>query len=98
VSKQFTAAGLLQALHERYVAKGILDTAQLAQLVRQDLNKSLSVYLPKTHPVWLGNMPVWADKISLGQLLHHSSGVPEFLKDDGDIIKEPFKYVKTQVP
>lgn len=63
LTKQFTAAAILGL-----VDKGLLE-----------LDKSVSTYLPSTNPIWLNNMPDWADQITIHHLLSHSSGLPEYV-------------------
>lgn len=62
ITKQFTAATIL-----KYVEKGLLD-----------LFKPLSTYLPSDHYVWEEDMPDWANKVNLHQMLCHISGLPDY--------------------
>lgn len=87
-SKQFTAVALLKALYDKNAKTGLLkrDHINLQKYIEIDLNSTISNYLPKEHPIWAGNMPFWAQEITLHQLLTHSSGIanvtslPKFAK------------------
>lgn len=76
-SKQFTAVALLKALHDKNIQAGLSerDPINLQKHIEIDLNSAISNYLPKEHPIWAGNMPFWAQEITLHQLLTHSSGI-----------------------
>ena len=69
VSKQFTAVALLLALNDKFKNN-----------VMSELNKPLSHYLPPSDPFWNGDMPKWANTITLHQLLSHTSGIPDYYK------------------
>ena len=46
-----------------------------------DVTDVLSKHLPKDSQYWGGNMPEWANKITIHNLLTHSSGLPEYIFD-----------------
>lgn len=76
-SKQFTAVALLKAIHDKNIKAGVSerDLVNLQKNIKTDLNRTISYYLPKKHPIWAGAMPFWAKEITLHQLLTHSSGI-----------------------
>lgn len=77
VTKQFSAAALLNALY--MTAKNTCETdAELENNVKTALQNAVSDYLPETHEVWATSMPKWADTVNLHQLLAHSSGIPNY--------------------
>ncbi len=75
MTKQFTAAALLHVLWHRGPSVEALKAA---------LEQPLINYLLAGDPLWDGAMPVWANQVTLHQLLTHTSGivsyteVPEF--------------------
>ncbi len=77
VTKQFSAAALLNALYMAVKNSNTSDD-ELEINVKTALQKSVSIYLPKTHEIWANSMPEWADTVSLHQLLVHSSGIPNY--------------------
>lgn len=76
VSKQFFAVGLLKALYD-FKAKGSNDDEKTEDIKRL-LLLPLSYFLPEDHPIWDSNMPLWANEITLHQLLSHTSGLPNY--------------------
>lgn len=67
VTKQFTAVAVLKALWDKN--KSTLEA---------DLNKTIDYYLTAKNKIWNGVMPQWAKKITIHQLLVHSSGIPNY--------------------
>lgn len=67
ITKQMTAAALLRALEEQ----------------GRDLDASMQLsilhFLPKEDPLWQGEVPAWAEKVTLHQLLTHSSGLVDLV-------------------
>lgn len=43
--------------------------------LREALHKTLSEYLTETDPIWAGDMPSWANHVTLHHLLTHTSGI-----------------------
>lgn len=85
LSKQFTAAALLKALCS-------------CTDVHSTLQNPVSKYLPKQHPIWQGNMPRWANEVTLHQLLSHRSGIPNYT--DNPTFQGPFysqKHTSAQI-
>ncbi len=76
VSKQFFAAALLKALYEN-IAVGKSEAEKTAD-VKRLVHLPVSHFLPENAALWEGVMPDWANKISLYQLLTHTSGLPNF--------------------
>ena len=66
VTKQFTAAAILHVLYARL---GTIDA------LREALHKPLSKYLTEADPIWAGDMPAWANHVTLHHLLTHTSGI-----------------------
>lgn len=79
VSKQFTAVALLKALYQDTV--GIDEEARING-VKERLQLPISVYLPKDSAIWSGNMPLWAEHVTLHQLLSHTSGVANYTETE----------------
>ena len=71
VSKQFTAAALLQQLYRQ---GGM-------QNVKTALKQPISTYLLPSHSIWGEHYPNWADHVTLHHLLTHSSGLKDFTSD-----------------
>jgi len=74
-SKQFTAVAILKAIYNKNMQDRSLDNdiANLQLRIEMDLNRNISYYLPESHPIWAGNMPLWAEEVTVHQLLVHSS-------------------------
>lgn len=75
--KQMMAVALLKALFDK--TKGIAEKERIEE-VKQQLNLPVSNFLISSHKIWSGQMPKWAHKVTLHQLLTHQSGVPDFTK------------------
>lgn len=73
VTKQFTAAALLRLLYD---ANPSLDVLQ------KTLQDPLSQYLPPEDYIWDGAMPEWAKRVTLHQLLTHTSGIVNYTNLD----------------
>lgn len=89
LSKQFFAVALLKALYD--TSSGITEDEKIADVKRQ-LYVPISHFLPAEAPVWSGEMPAWANVVTLHQLLNHTSGIPNHTDTDGfgfNNIKEP---------
>jgi CubicO group peptidase (beta-lactamase class C family) len=69
VTKQFTAAALLKVLWDANASQ---------KIVSASLNRPLSYYIKSDDPLWDGNMPSWADTITLHHLLTHTSGIKNY--------------------
>ena len=67
VTKQFTAAAVLHVLY-----------ARLGTALREALHKPLSQYLTEADPIWAGDMPAWANHVTLHHLLTHTSGIASY--------------------
>ena len=80
VSKQFFAVTLLKALYEK-VAVGGSEVEKSAN-VKKLLHLPISYFLKENEALWEGNMPDWANRISLHHLLSHTSGLPNFTDCD----------------
>ena len=84
-TKQMTAAGILK----------------LQENGRLNIKDSISKYLPKDSKYWNGNMPDWANKITLYHLLTQSSGLAEYQRslfldlndEEEDIKKRIIKFI-----
>lgn len=77
VTKQFTAAALLQALYTQAKQNDFADNI-LQTTIKSALQNKISHYLPKEHEIWAGVMPEWVSTVTLHQLLVHSSGIPNY--------------------
>lgn len=75
-TKTFTAAALLKSLYDKF--KDEADDSNLLDKVSIALQKTLDQYLPESHNIWNGQMPDWAKKVTLHQLLNHTSGIKNF--------------------
>lgn len=76
VTKQFTAAALLKSLYDRQsTLSGQNDTKTLKKLVENDLQRPVSFFLPEENQIWNGNMPKWANGVTIHHLLTHTSGI-----------------------
>ena len=73
VSKQFFAVALLKALYESSSHK--TEDLKIAD-VKKQLHFPISRFLPHNASIWDGNMPAWAQEVSLHHLLTHTSGIP----------------------
>src|SRR5580692_7854261 len=74
VTKQFTAAAILQALYDRQITLDADNDAKtLKTLIEKDLQKPVSHFLPERHEVWGDNMPNWANTVTIHHLLTHTS-------------------------
>lgn len=73
ISKQFTAVGILLLVEDGEIL----------------LSQPISAVINKKHPIWQGQMPEWANEITIHQLLTHTSGLnyysDETLKGAGKI-------------
>ncbi|NNM59959.1 MAG: beta-lactamase family protein [Legionellales bacterium] len=80
VTKQFTAAAILKALLDISLQNGIdkNDLANLKNNIQAKLAHAVAHYLPQEHPLWDGLMPSWAKRVTLHQLLIHSSGISNY--------------------
>jgi CubicO group peptidase (beta-lactamase class C family) len=67
VTKQFAAVAILKALLNKQKKD-----------IKLELNKSIQYFLPEEHEIWDGTMPDWANKVTIHQLLVHSSGIPNY--------------------
>jgi CubicO group peptidase (beta-lactamase class C family) len=56
------------SVSKQFIAIGVLLLEQAGQLSTPD---RLSEYVP--------GMPAWADRVTLAQLIHHASGIPEYI-------------------
>ncbi len=76
VTKQFTAVALLKSFYDRQIALDAKnDVETLNRVVKNDLTKPVSFFLPKDHQVWNGSMPNWANFVTIHHLLTHTSGI-----------------------
>lgn len=66
ITKQFTAVAILKALYDKN------------KDIKAELNKSIEYYLRKEHEIWDGSLPDWASKVTIHQLLVHSSGITNY--------------------
>lgn len=79
VTKQFTAVAVLKSLANQVIITGVLPNSQeMLAAVRNLLQKPIAYYLPATLSLWANKMPVWADEVTVHQLLQHSSGIPSY--------------------
>ncbi|MBY0272981.1 MAG: beta-lactamase family protein [Alphaproteobacteria bacterium] len=69
VTKQFTAAALLRVLYDANPSIPVLKHA---------LHKPLSKYLPPDDILWDGEIPEWAELVTLHHLLTHTSGIVNY--------------------
>ncbi len=67
VTKQFAAVAILKALFDKHKTN-----------IKSELNKSIENYLPAEHEIWDSAMPSWARKVTIHQLLVHSSGITNY--------------------
>lgn len=79
VSKQFFAAALLKALYDDSPGK---TEKEKVNEVRFKLQAPLTNFLPSNAKIWSGKMPKWASKVTLHQLLSHTSGIPNYTECD----------------
>lgn len=75
-TKTFTAVALLKSLSDQF--KDETDDSNLVDKVSVALQKTLDQYLPENHKIWNNQMPDWAKKVTLHQLLNHTSGIRNF--------------------
>ena len=80
VTKQFFAVALLKALYDSTTSES--KQQKLAE-VKQKLHSPLSHFLPKHSSVWEGEMPAWANQVTLHHLLTHTSGIPNYTETKG---------------
>jgi CubicO group peptidase (beta-lactamase class C family) len=80
VSKQFFAVALLKALYESSQYK--TEKQKIAD-VKEKLHLSISQFLPEESKIWNGEIPGWAQEISLHHLLTHTSGILNYTNIDG---------------
>lgn len=79
VSKQFFAVALLKSLYE----SSPCDTEELKiEDVKNKLHSPISQFLPQESTIWDGNMPSWAQEVSLHHLLTHTSGIPSYTNSE----------------
>lgn len=71
---------LLASITKTYTATTILLLVQKGII---NLDKAVSDYLKPDHAVWQGRMPDSMNKITIHQLLTHSSGLPDYEKIAG---------------
>ena len=62
----------IASISKQFIATGVLLLEQAGQLSTSD---PLSEHVP--------GMPGWADRVTLAQLMHHSSGIPEYFGELG---------------
>jgi hypothetical protein len=74
-SQQFLTAAILKALYD---ASPAFDDEDKIAEVKQKIKSPVSHFLPRQHAVWNGTMPDWADKVTLQQLLIHTSGLQDY--------------------
>ncbi len=77
LAKLFTDVALVTALLNEVLKEEPdiqEDTDKLEEAVKSKLQKPLSSYLHANDPIWAGQMPPWADTVTLHQLLTHTSG------------------------
>jgi CubicO group peptidase (beta-lactamase class C family) len=71
-SKQFFAAALLKALYEsNFAPTEKARTLEVEKLLYLPIKK----FLPAKSAIWAGNMPEWANLVTLHQLLTHTAGI-----------------------
>lgn len=75
LSKQFFAVALLKLLYDN---SPDAKESERMEFVKEQLSRPLSDFLPPTASIWNGNMPQWADSITLHHLLTHTSGLPNY--------------------
>lgn len=80
VSKQFFAVALLKALYES--SQYETEKLKIAD-VKEKLYLPISQFLPEESKIWNGEMPRWAQEISLHHLLTHTSGVLDYTNVEG---------------
>lgn len=80
VSKQFFAVALLKSLYE---SSDFLTEELKIENVKKQLHIPISEFLPEESSIWDGNMPSWANEISLHHLLSHTSGIPNYTAVEG---------------
>lgn len=87
ITKQFTAAALLDVLWHRDPS---------IESVKAALHIPLINYLQANDSIWSGSTPEWAEKVSLHQMLTHTSGIPapSFQKNESTVIS-PAEVVET---
>lgn len=78
LSKQFTAVGLLHAL---YTISDGNSEAEKISFAEKQLHKPLSQFLPAHASIWNNAMPNWAHRITLHQLLSHTAGLANVIRD-----------------
>lgn len=76
VTKQFTAVAILKALSDKNINEN--DQTKLKAHIQAELNHTIEHYLPAEHEIWNETMPAWAKRITIHQLLVHSSGIPNY--------------------
>lgn len=79
VTKQFYAAALCKALYES--STGATESAKI-QDVKKKLHQPIVHFLPKGSALWQGKMPSWAYKVTIHQLLSHTSGIANYTECD----------------
>jgi len=66
VTKQFTAVAILKALFDKN------------KDIKAELDKPIEYFLPTGCEIWDGTLPDWASKVTIHQLLVHSSGIMNY--------------------
>jgi CubicO group peptidase (beta-lactamase class C family) len=80
VSKQFFAAALLKALYE---SSQFEKESQKVADVKEKLHMAISQFLPEESTIWAGEMPAWAEEVSLHHILTHTSGILNYTSVKG---------------
>ena len=75
--KQMIAVAVLKAIYDK--VKGNSEEICVDQ-VKLELNKPLLHFLPANDKIWRGQVPEWANKVTIHQLLTHQSGIPDFTR------------------
>ncbi len=80
VTKQFTAAAVLQAFYDLALSSGTrpADNTGLISAVKKSLQQPIAYFLPENSAWWSGKMPNWAKEVTVHQLLQHSSGIQSY--------------------
>lgn len=80
VSKQFFAVALLKALYES--SQSETEDQKVAD-VKEKLHLPISQFLPEESTIWAGEMPAWAQEVSLHHMLTHTSGILNYTNVEG---------------
>lgn len=65
ISKQFMAVGILLLIEEGEIF----------------LHQFLSDIINANHPIWQGDMPTWADQVTVHHMLAHTSGLKDYTEE-----------------